>query len=304
MVISIGTTGAETLQGGAGADIVLGLGGDDLLLGRDGNDVIIAGKGNDTIAGDNYPIQPFDPANEPGFGPGPAAQGGTPGNNLIWAGSGDDNIYAGFGADTVRGGPGNDTIRGYGTFGGSPSGSGVVNAADGPDRLFGGAGDDVIYGAGGNDRLSGGEGADTLVGGVGADRLVGGHGPDVFLFGRSVEPFSFTLSLDTGIGPGRRDIVLDFHQGEDRLDLSHYWNFAGLPGAVTPVFIGTEPFQAIFAPQIRYEIEGDRTIVQFTAPLGSPAPDASPEVPAGPSGEIELVGIHCLAATDFILTIA
>jgi hypothetical protein len=125
----------------------------------------------------------------------------------------------------------------------------------------------------------------------------------VFRFGRSLEPFSFSLSLDTGVGPGQRDVILDFQDGADRLDFSAYWNFTGLPDARTPVFIGSEPFHATFAPQIRTEIVGGHTIVQFTAPFGSPSPDMPPEVPSGPAGEIELVGIHHLAATDFILTI-
>lgn len=300
-VVRIGASGEETLQGGPDNDLVIGIGGNDLLLGRDGDDTLLAGNGNDTLAGDNGPILPYDPANDPAFGPYPPAYGGTPGNNLIIAGGGDDQVTAGFGADTVFGGDGNDTIRGYGSFGGSPLGIAGVNAADGPDRLFGGAGDDLILGAGGADWLVGGAGADTLVGGRDGDTLLGGAGPDEFRFGRSLEPFASDLALDTGVGPGRRDILLDFRQGEDRIDLSRYENFSAPPGESAPVFLGTDPFQASIAPQIRYDIQDGRTIVQIAAPLGDPGPGLEPPAPGGPSAEIELLGTHALTGADFIL---
>ncbi len=297
MAAIIGTGGPDTLRGTAGGDLVLGLDGADYIVGREGDDAILAGPGDDQIGGDNVP-QPGGPFGSEDFGPLPRQLGGTPGDNLIFAGPGNDAVTAGFGADTVFGGSGDDRILGYGAIAISPTGAQGVIAADGPDLLFGEQGDDSIAGGGGDDLLNGGAGEDTLFGGLGVDTLVGGAGGDLFLFERNPNIFA----LDTGVGPGNRDVVVDFHEGADRLDLSGYRNFfppAG--GQPPPVFLGTDPFEASFALQVRYEIKGDNTVVQFVAPLGSPPPDTPPTVPSGPSGEIELVGVHHLTENAFIL---
>ncbi len=257
----------------------------------------------DTIAGDIVPI----PGVQPGpsvvsFGPYPAAFGGAPGDNLIFAGPGDDSVSAGFGSDTVFGEAGDDTIFGYGAAGVSPSGNAGIIAADGPDLLFGGPGRDLLRGGGGGDLLDGGSGEDTLIGGTGVDTLIGGVGRDAFVFGRGLEPGASSFSPDTGVGPGNRDLVLDFHEGRDRIDLAGYLNiFPGTDGQPPPVFLGTDPFVASFALQVRYEVEDGRTVVQFSAPLGAPDPGTPPTGPEAPTGEIELIGEHYLRADDFIL---
>ncbi|MFC7541067.1 hypothetical protein ACFQU2_18550 [Siccirubricoccus deserti] len=84
----------------------------------------------------------------------------------------------------------------------------------------------MVYGGGGNDLLVGGKGNDTLTGGVGVDTLIGGADLDVFAFGFSREPgfgqipSAVSFILDTGVGPGERDRLEDFVQGEDKIDLS------------------------------------------------------------------------------------
>ncbi|MDO9707193.1 hypothetical protein [Paracraurococcus lichenis] len=297
-----GTAAADTLVGTDGSDLILGHGGADFLVGRPGNDVIFGGPQNDTIAGDNIPL-PGGPLGQDVFGPYPAQFGGTPGNNLIIAGAGDDSVHAGFGADTVLGGPGNDTLIGYGAAGVSPSGNAGIIRADGPDLLDGGPGDDLLRGGGGADTLLGGAGDDTLIGGTGVDVLAGGPGHDVFLFGRQLEPFaSDPITPDTGVGPGNRDVILDFQDRQDVIDLTHYLNFFPPPEGQPPaVFLGTDPFTATGALQVRYEIEDGNTIVQIVAPFGSPPPGTPPSVPEGPTQEIELVGVHHLQACDVIL---
>lgn len=305
MALLAGTSAPDTLTGTAGTDLILGRGGDDLLSGREGGDVIFANSGNDTIAGDNSPVPngSGEPGDDP-FGPPPPDVGGRPGNNLIFAGSGNDEVMAGFGADAVFGGEGNDIIDGYGTFDTSAPRAWLAIFSDGPDLLFGEDGDDLIRGGGGDDALHGGDGADTLVGGVGVDSLSGGEGRDVHVFGRMLEPFTTVeeLRIDTGVGPGDRDLILDFRQGEDVLDLSAYRNILARPGVPSePVFLGTDPFEASFAPQIRYEIEEGRTVVQIVAPLGNPPGGLPPSVPEGPGAEIELLGEHHLTTDDLIL---
>ena len=84
----------------------------------------------------------------------------------------------------------------------------------GNDSLAGAAGDDVLYGGIGGDRLAGEAGNDTLTGGAGLDRLKGGAGLDVFVFASG----------------SARDVVTDFADGSDRIDLSAY-GFANLAAA-------------------------------------------------------------------------
>jgi hypothetical protein len=205
----------------------------------------------------------------------------------------------GSGGLTVFGGAGDDTLVGYGAAGISPSGFGALISLDGLDRLFGGAGNDLLRGGGGNDWLDGGTGNDTLVGGEGVDTLIGGPGCDVFVFGRGLEPGASSFALDTGAGPGQRDVILDFHEGQDRLDLSAYRNFfPGPDGQPPPLFLGTDPFGETAALQVRYEVAGCSTIVQIVAPFGGPP--FAPGVPA--PIEIELAGRHTLTAADFILS--
>lgn len=303
MALITGRPSPDTLTGTADTDLIFGLGGADFITGGEGSDAIFAGGGNDTIAGDNMP-PPGETPDESDYGPLPASHGGTPGNNLIFAGAGNDSVLAGFGSDVVLGGSGDDTIDGYGAFVDSPAGAAHVIFDDGNDWLFGEAGNDLIRGGGGDDVLGGGSGADTLVGGVGVDQLSGGDDADVFVFGRRLEPFnSFAeFRLDTGVGPGNRDVVLDFDQGEDKLDLSAYRNILARPGTpAEPIFLGTDPFTATFAPQIRYQIEDGITVLQIVSPQGNPPAGVPPQVPAGPSAEIELVGEFNLTSDDIIL---
>ncbi|MFC7478256.1 calcium-binding protein [Dankookia sp. GCM10030260] len=283
---------SHPLTGTEGPDVLFGSNGADLIGGRGGNDILVARAGDDRIFGDNIgqPDGPFD------AGPLPPEFGGSPGNNLIFAGAGDDFVTAGFGADIVFGGAGDDEIRGYGAFAGSTTATAEVISADASDRLFGEKGDDLVYGGGDEDVLDGGPGKDTLIGGVDVDTLIGGEGTDVFAFGFGQEPFSFRFSLDTGVGPGNRDIILDFRDGEDKIDLS-FARPTGRGGALPPEFIDTDAFEVNFALQVRHTIEDNRTIVQFATYTGNPL---SPPFPSGPSGEIELVGIHYLTENDFI----
>jgi Ca2+-binding RTX toxin-like protein len=306
MALITGGPDPETLTGTPETDLIFGRGGADFIPGREGDDAIFAGPGDDTIAGDNIPVPAPGERLQGGpfvsidFGPyPPRIRGETPGDNLILAGSGDDSVLAGFGSDIVFGQDGDDTIFGFGAAGTSPVGNAEIVGADGPDWLSGGDGDDFVLGGGGGDLLDGGTGRDTLGGGVGADTLIGGAGRDVFLYGLGLEPgvSGFASRRDTGVGPGNRDVVLDFHRGQDLLDLSNYRPSSPGPGEPQPpsLFLGTDPFEDVIALQVRYDIQGGNTVVQFYGPIG-PLFGVPP-----PSGEIELAGVHHLKADDFIL---
>ncbi|SDB67016.1 calcium-binding protein [Belnapia rosea] len=263
----VGTAGRDRLYGSSRAETLDGLAG---------NDTIFAGGGHDVILG-NGP--------EGGFG-NPLA---GPGNNLIFAGSGNDTIYAGYQSDTVHGGLGNDSIDGSGVFASSGAGAGVSAALDLGDLLDGGAGRDWIDGEGGADTLLGGTGNDTLHGNLGRDLLSGGSGHDLFQF--YFRTGFGVFDSDTGTDAATRDVIRDFQQGQDKIDLHAY---AGqTDGANAPVFLGTGAITAANALQVRYETEGNHTVVEFYVPFAyAPQPTVY---------EIELAGHVALQAGDFIL---
>ncbi|UFQ96186.1 retention module-containing protein [Pseudomonas wenzhouensis] len=80
--------------------------------------------------------------------------------------------------------------------------------SEGSDVLLGLGGNDTLYGLGGNDRLEGGDGNDTLIAGKGNDILIGGGGNDTFVW-----------TADDR-GGNYHDIIKDFGNGDDKLDLS------------------------------------------------------------------------------------
>ena len=94
------------------------------------------------------------------------------------------------------------------------------------DRLIGQAGVDWIFGHGGNDVIKGRAGDDALWGGRGDDRLNGGSGKDILAGGHGCDVFVFA-NLSNSL-PGREhDIIWDFAEGRDRIDLSRIDAIAG-----------------------------------------------------------------------------
>ncbi len=258
--------------------------GPDSIVGGPGDNVLFGGAGADTILGDTETGPPPPPS-------------GTPGNNLILAGSGDDVVIAGYGADTVFGGSGDDSINGLGSarfF--PPSATESFQFNDGADLLFGGSGADTIDAGGGEDTVRGGDGDDRILGSFGADLMYGEQGEDVFAFIRGSGRTGFRT--DSGVGEGERDVIQDFQQGEDLLDLTGYRNPLPVGPQPEPIFLGTDDFLAEQRLQVRYEHQDGDTVVQVYGPVGTgPEP---PEVPA-PTMEFELAGLFELTAEDFIL---
>ena len=108
-----------------------------------------------------------------------------------------------YGDVTVNGENGNDVLW-------TGAGDDTLVGGSGDDDLQGGAGDDVHIGGDGNDMVKAHDGNDTIIGGNGSDYLTGGEGSDVFTFE------ALTDSTDsTGV-----DLIRDFSQGEDLIDLS------------------------------------------------------------------------------------
>ena len=82
---------------------------------------------------------------------------------------------------------------------------------EGTDVLLGNGGDDILFGSEGNDFIDGGAGEDSLLsGGIfgGNDFLIGGSGADTFSL------------IDVADGVTSHDVIADFEQGKDVLDIS------------------------------------------------------------------------------------
>ena len=58
-----------------------------------------------------------------------------------------------------------------------------------------------------------------LVGGGGCDRLIGSSGADQLLGGSEADTFVFVTAADSA--PLAYDLIFDFEQGLDRIDVSH-----------------------------------------------------------------------------------
>lgn len=192
----------ETVHDGNGADIYNLGGGNDTYVaagaaaGQDLFDKADGGAGIDTydasgvttglvINIDN--IDHFEPAiSAVGIAPAGSAASYMIGNSFAQEG------IAGF--ENANGGTIGDVI-----FGNS-----AINI------LHGNGGNDGLISYGGNDELFGDDGGDVLVGGAGADILRGGSGTDLFIY----------LALgDSGVTKAKRDIIVDFEDGTEKIDL-------------------------------------------------------------------------------------
>jgi Animal haem peroxidase/RTX calcium-binding nonapeptide repeat (4 copies) len=200
------------------ADRIFGKQGNDLIFGQGGNDTIDGGVGNDSLNGDRGNDQIFGKA-------GNDFLSGGAGNDLLNGGKGDDVIYGDSfsaqnsalnsdGSDRILGGKGNDLIFGQG-------GNDTIDGGVDNDTIDGGVGDDTLKGQDGNDHLMGGDGNDKLYGGLGNDVLNGGLGNDTLNLGSGQD----TVVLASGNG---YDVVVDFKDGEDKIQLSGGLQFGNL----------------------------------------------------------------------------
>ncbi len=265
---------------------------------------IVGTKGSDRV-------MPLSPSSLDSWTVSPGVIGGPPtiGPDTILGGSGDDTLAGGRGEDDIYGGSGDDVLYASGFYFDGPIVSDRLHGENGNDLLYGAFGDDSLYGGNGDDTLIGGDSAyttgnDYLDGGRGNDLLDGTSGVDTLFGGAGADKFRFTLVGEygyrsgTGSGEGRRDVVLDFEQGADVLDLSSFQDYLAFSNDLDPpVFLGSGSFGASRGLQVRYEIQGDHTIVQFTADH----PDLSAFPPIHAVGEIELVGVYTLTADDVFL---
>lgn len=197
---------------GSGLHQVLGAGGVDSLsfagrslgvaLSGSGPDVLRAMGRGDSLMVDIVGVEVLTLTDKADL-----VQLGDRGYRLL-AGAGDDRITGSSQADQVMAGAGNDTVLGENGNDGlmGDAGADWMHGGYGADSLYGDLGNDTLLGGAGNDLLHGGMSDDHLNGNAGADRLTGGFGADRFVF-----------------APGSgSDIVTDFQNDHDRIDLTAY----------------------------------------------------------------------------------
>ncbi len=193
-----GDAGDDTINGHDGADIIDGGSGSDLLVGSTGNDSITGGDGSDRLYGqDDFDFLAGDAGDD--------TINGHDGADTIDGGSGSDLLVGSMGNDSITGGDGSDRLYGQ-------DDDDLVNGGMGNDTINGGAGNDSLFGSDGNDIIYGSDGNDSIDGSWGRDVLLGEAGSDVF-----------KIQLDI-----INDVIIDFEDGLDRLQLARDLNFSDL----------------------------------------------------------------------------
>lgn len=151
-----------------------------------------------------------------------------------------------------------------------------ANGGSGNDRIVGNVADNFLIGNGGND---------TLVGGMGRDQLTGGEGSDTFRFDRGFETIR-TASM--------RDVITDFLQGTDRIDLSRIDANTRIAADQAFTFNETTLAQLTAPGQLvfRHDVVGG---VEHTVVAGNFDANLAADF------EFALLGRYQLKSTDFIL---
>lgn len=181
--VRVGTPANDDVDGFGGNDILSGRQGNDRIEGWQGKDQLFGNQGDDILSG----------------GDGADFLSGSLGSDIVFGGAGDDQLLGQAGKDILVGDAGNDSLSG----------------GLGADYLLGGAGQDQLQGDSGQDILNGGTGKDLLTGDLGDDRLDGGAGDDRLTGNQGSDRFFYRPG-------GGKDVVTDFEQGSDKIDLSSF----------------------------------------------------------------------------------
>tara|TARA_B110000977_G_scaffold58115_1_gene79030 strand:- start:127 stop:1716 length:1590 start_codon:yes stop_codon:yes gene_type:complete len=310
-----GGTGSDKLYGGSGNDRLRGDTGNDILNGGSGTDTIVfsgkkavtvnlastkaqdTGHGKDTISevenvtsdkgadkllgNSAVNILTGNDGNDKLYGKGGNDKlYGKDDDDKLYGGTGDDKLYGGKNNDRIQGDTGNDTLSGS-------SGSDRLYGKDDNDKLYGGTGKDELYGGSGDDKLDGGSSGDLLQGGAGADTMTGGTGADEFVFKKASE---------SNEGAADADIITDFKQGIDIINLKAIDASTELSGNNKFTFDGATAIEDSVRGDITYKkTDVDGTENDYTMIYIDTDDDRDAEM------SIRLTGLYDLSADDFIL---
>lgn len=253
------------LVGDAGANVIAGTSANDLIIGNGGADTLNGGVGDDTyLFGDVGPeiVAAATSINDTGGSSGDTIEMRHTTDFLLNATSISiagidklrlhDGVQAIFGDGLLTG-----AIHVTGTAGGAMERVQALNQSsfngsaftfsdwDSTNAvwIFGTSAANVLKGTSRGDYILGDSGGDTITGGAGGDALEGGSGTDTFVFAAG----------DGGLGSADSDVILDFAQGSDLIDLSSF-------GAT---FIGNAAFSGSSAPEVRYRDDGLDTFLEI-----------------------------------------
>ena len=222
-----GEQGNDTLNGGAEDDRLFGEQGNDRLVGGLGNDAFIGGAGNDTIVLESSNTDVFsrnvdvvtdfvqgqDKIDVSGLGISDfntllALTTNDATNNAVI--STRNNSFSDTSYDLKITGINRNALTAADFTFATAAVDDTLTGSTRNDDLFGGLGNDTLNGGSGDDRLFGEQGNDRLVGGLGNDAFTGGAGNDTIVL----------ESSNTDVFSRNVDVVTDFVQGQDKIDVS------------------------------------------------------------------------------------
>jgi Ca2+-binding RTX toxin-like protein len=96
----------------------------------------------------------------------------------------------------------------------------VSFGAPAPDVVGTKKGDNPLNGTIGSEDIFGLKGNDTIHADLGDDVLIGGRGHDILFGEGGADRFDFNSWKESGRGVAKRDVIMDFEQGVDTIDLS------------------------------------------------------------------------------------
>ncbi len=224
--VMIGGLGNDTLAGGSSADALRGAAGDDLLRGGSGADTLEGGSGIDTVT-----YVDSATAVSVNLATGAAAGGDAQGDRLndienLTGSAGNDTLIGDSTANLIEGLAGDDSLdggAGIDRLSYASAASGVtVSLAISTAQVTGGAGSDTLgnfeqlQGSAFNDSLTGSAADDTLEGGAGNDALDGGDGVDRVSYASAVSGVTVSLALAgaQNTGGAGTDTLANFEQLE------------------------------------------------------------------------------------------
>jgi Ca2+-binding RTX toxin-like protein len=274
-----GSSTANRIDGGFGNDVVNGGGGTDVLDGGEGSDVYLVTSLADKTAAEITDTGTTG-TDELRFA---ATTAGT--LTLLAGDTGLECVVIGMGTGASAVTTGKVALNVDATA----SANGLT--------ITGNAGNNTLTGSSTADTLDGGAGNDVLLGGLGNDVLIGGSGQDTLTGGTGNDIFTFNVTKDSSTSATKADVITDFVQGEDVIDLSGIDAFRKT-NAVNDTFIWreTDAFSSRTQGEVRFEkFDNADTANDYTMIWIDNDRDYRVEM------SIRLNGLYDLTASDFVL---